>query len=272
LSRLAENNLPIAKKWEAVEGLAGAATLYTIFGIIFTLFLGGKTFFGLLAILLDICFIGAFVAVAWFTRHGANSCHGFVQTPLGNGQSDSNSPGYGANGFGFGSNANATYAPSLRLACRFNTVVFAVSIIAIFLFLVSAVWQILMIQHHKKEKRYGPSPSNNYTSGEGRRPFWKRNKTRHTTKDAEAATLGAATVHHASRPSHETSTTIGNNAYASEPKYGEAGYGQTATPAHHGHGHGHGHGNVHAPTQAGLYESQTGTYAHNHTTATNGVF
>jgi len=219
LAVLADKHLPIATKWKAVEGLTGAATLYTIFGVVFILCLGGNTFFGFLAAFLDILFVGAFVAVAIMTRHGAGSCTGNVQTPLGDGPADRNSPGYGSNGFGFGNGKTATYSPNLRLACRLNTAVFAVSIIAAFLFLITAVWQVLMVRHHKKEKKYGPSPANNYTSGSGRRPFWRRN--RRTNRDMEVA--GAVG---ASRPSAETGTTLGNNAYAPEPKYGEPGYGQ----------------------------------------------
>ncbi|KAK5948460.1 hypothetical protein OHC33_010494 [Knufia fluminis] len=221
LSVLADRDLPIAKRWQAVEGITGAATLYTIFGVLLVLFLGGKAFFGYLAVLLDILFALAFIAVAYLTRHGASSCSGNVQTPIGNGPTNSNSPGYGDNGFGFGGGENSTYFPNLGLACRLNTAVFAVSIIAIFLFLVSAIWQVLMVKHHKKEKAYGPSPSNNYTKGSGKTPFWKRNRRAKNTGDAEAATMGAT------RPSHETGTTIGNNAYGSEPKYGEPGYGDT---------------------------------------------
>merc|ERR1712230_353815 len=36
---------------------------------------------------------------------------------------------------------------------------FAVSIVNIFLFLVTAAVQFLLARHHQKEKRYGPSPS-----------------------------------------------------------------------------------------------------------------
>jgi len=227
LSVLADHDLPIANKWRAVEGMTGAATLYTIFGIILTLCLGGVAVFGFIAIILDICFVGCFAAVAYFTRHGAGSCSGFVRTPLGSGQSNSKTAGYGSNGFGFGNNENVTYLPNLHTACRLNTAVFAVSIISIFLFLLSAVWQVMMIRHHKKEKRFGPSPANNYTKGTGRTPFWKRGRKARNTRDAEAATGYGA------RPSGETGTTLGNNAYQSEPKYGEPGYGQT--PTYHDH-------------------------------------
>jgi hypothetical protein len=72
--------------WErAVAGVSGSAVLYLIFAVVLTLCLGGVAFFGLIAVLLDIAFIGAFIFVAWETRHGANSCKGYVNTPLGSG-------------------------------------------------------------------------------------------------------------------------------------------------------------------------------------------
>lgn len=223
LSVLADNDLPIAARWKAVEGISGAGVIYTICGVVLTLCLGGVAFFGFLAVVLDVLFIGGFAAIAWFTRHGANSCTGMVSTPLGDGQANGQAVGYGSNGFGFGNGENATYFPKLHLACRLNTAAFAVSVIACFLFAITAVWNVLMVRHHKKEKRYGPSPSNNYTKGSGRRPFWKRNRAKHTTKDAEAATALGGT-----RLSGETNTTLGGNAHPhTEPKFGEPGYGQT---------------------------------------------
>lgn len=234
LATLSKNNLPIANRWRAVEGLTGAATLYTLLAVLGTLFLGGNAFFGYLAAFLDVLFIGAFIVVAWFTRRGANSCTGTVSTPLGVGPANRNAPGYGSNNFGFGSSqsSSASYFPNLRSACRLNTAVFSVAIIAIFLFLLTVIWQILMVRHHKKEKRYGPSPSNGYTSGTGKVPFWKRNRKVRHTRDTEAVAvvptvMTTTTYPTAVRPSHETGTTIGNNQFASEPKYGEPGYGQT---------------------------------------------
>jgi len=88
--------------------------------------------------------------------------------------------------------------------------------------LLAALVQFLLNRHHKKEKAFGPSPTNGYTAGTARnRKFWQRKpKTTHDTyrKDAEAglavpaATTGvvAADRHHHShevRPSHDTSYT-----------------------------------------------------------------
>lgn len=226
LAVLSDHHLHIATWLRAVEGISGAAVLYLLFAVILTLCLGGVAFFAFLAVVLDIAFVGAFIYVAWETRHGANSCTGYVRTPLGNGQANAPTP-YG----------NTNWLPNLHQACQLNTATFAVSIILVFLFLITAVLQVLLVRHHKKEKRYGPGPNNNYTSGAGKRPFWKRNK-QVNTRDAEMATAGAGT-HHAMRPSHDTGytgTTTGNGVNGlDEAKYGEPGYGQTSyvAPAHH---------------------------------------
>lgn len=130
LAVLADHHLPIAQWIRAVEGLSGAATLYALLGSIFTICLGGIMFFGLLGMVLDACFVGASVAIAVMTRHGTQTCSGDVTTPLGNGPADSSAEGYGRNGFGFGSGETVTYLPNLRLACRLEKTVFAVSIIS----------------------------------------------------------------------------------------------------------------------------------------------
>lgn len=212
LAVLSDKHLHIPTWEKAVEGMSGAAVLYTIFGVLFTICLGGVRFFAFLAIVLDILFAGCFAAIAYYTRHGTDHCNsGIVNTPLGTAPANEEAPGAG----------------HFHYVCHLNEAVFAVSIINIFLFLVTAVWQILLVKHHQKEKRYGPSPSNNYTKGTkgfgGRRPFWRRNKG--NTKDAEMATAGTS---HLGRPSHETENTL-HNGYApatTEPKYGQPGYGQ----------------------------------------------
>ena len=216
LAVLSHQHMHIPTWQRAVEGMSGAACLYTIFGVLFTLFLGGVTFFALIAVILDLCFVGCFAAIAYYARHGANSCKGVVNTPLGVGLSSESAPGAGDWGY----------------VCSLNTAVFAMAILNVFLFLVTAVVQMLLARHHKKEKRFGPSPSNNYTKGTGRRAFWKRGgrKTNvQTTRDAEMATGTVPVAGY--RPSHETgmtgSTMHGTHApVATEPKYGQPGYGQ----------------------------------------------
>lgn len=214
LAVLSKHDMTIPTWEKAVEGMAGAATLYTIFGILFTLCLGGVRVLAFTAIFLDICFAGCFAAIAYFTRHGASRCTGLVNTPIGNGLATEEAPGAGDFGY----------------ACSLNTACFAVSIGAIFLFLISAVVQFMLARHHQKEKRFGPSPTNNYTKGSRKAPFWKRNRKTHSTRDAEIAAAGHHTAGPGFRHSHETGMTGstmhgGHMPATSEPKYGQPGYG-----------------------------------------------
>lgn len=60
-----------------------------------------------------------------------------------------------------------------------------------FLFLVSAALEIILSRAHKREKRYGPGPSNNYTSGYGKQRFWQRKNNKNKSKGMHDAELGA---------------------------------------------------------------------------------
>merc|ERR1712000_280465 len=66
LSVLADKNIHIPAWEKAVEGMSGAACLYLIFCVLLTLFLGGIRFFAFIAIVLDICFVGCFAAIAYY--------------------------------------------------------------------------------------------------------------------------------------------------------------------------------------------------------------
>ena len=104
----------ITPTWvKAVEGLAGAATLYGLLGIIFVYCLGGVTFFAFLGVLLDLCFTAVMIAIAIMTRHGTGKCTGTVNTPVGKGRA------------GDKSGAGLDYG----MACRLEKVTFAVSVI-----------------------------------------------------------------------------------------------------------------------------------------------
>lgn len=114
LAVLAKNDRHIATWVKAVEGLAGAATAYGLLGIIFTCCLGGVAFFAFLGVTLDVCFVGAMIAVAILTRNGVDQCTGTVDTPLGKGNAD-----------------DETFSKGLTfgLTCKLEKVVFAVAII-----------------------------------------------------------------------------------------------------------------------------------------------
>ncbi len=85
LSRRSDN--PAIPKWEkAVEGISGAAVIYTAFAVILTCFLGGITFFAFLAVFLDVLFCAAFIAIAVLARGGAKACGGVNNSPVGPGE------------------------------------------------------------------------------------------------------------------------------------------------------------------------------------------
>jgi hypothetical protein len=122
LSVEADRDVTIPRWQQAVTGMSGGVVLYTIFAVLLTCFLGGKTIFALLGIILDLLCCGAMIAIAVLTRDGASSCTGNVNTPLGNGPSDSKD--------GFGNERQQyTYSASLGSICRLNTACFAVAII-----------------------------------------------------------------------------------------------------------------------------------------------
>ncbi|GAB1208548.1 hypothetical protein APSETT445_007299 [Aspergillus pseudonomiae] len=162
-----DQNIP---QWmKATEGLSGAATLYGLLGILFSCCLGGVAFFAAVAVVLDICFVGAMIAIAIMTRNGTQQCSGRVDTPLGSGESNAESP------------SKVKY----EFACQLQKVTFAVAIIGIFFFLVSILFQVLYARHHKREKRFGPSPANDYTYGTRPRAFWRRKKNNPDTASAD---------------------------------------------------------------------------------------
>jgi len=176
------------------------------------------------------------------TRDGAHSCKGSnVKSPLGSGPDDQ-----GSNGF---DSDNVTYAVTNGTACRFNKASFCVAIIGAFIFLIAAVFQLFLGRHHKKEKRFGPSPANNYTHGStGHRRFWQRKRKVAPAaagagvfaKDAEAGHGGLTADHYVdTRPSHDTAFT-GSTVTAPGAIHGTAvgnKYDPTVTSGHGSHGY-----------------------------------
>ncbi|KYK58687.1 hypothetical protein DCS_05704 [Drechmeria coniospora] len=160
LATLYNHNLAIATSVRAVVGISGAAVLYTGVGLLLLCCLAGVLITSAVAILLDVCFIGAFIYVAYANRNGAGSCNGYLDTPFGSGQSSATVVTSG----GF------TALPSYHTACRLQTASLAVSIIAIFFFCCSIIVELLLIRQHRRDKHFGPSPANNYTSGYAANP------------------------------------------------------------------------------------------------------
>jgi len=122
LATLHNHDLYIATWIRAVEGISGAATLYTAIGLLLLCCLAGLPFTSFLAIVLDVAFAAAFIYVAVANRGGVGSCSGRVDTPFGSGNADTNVADDGNGGF--------TNLPSFHTACKLETACFAVSIVA----------------------------------------------------------------------------------------------------------------------------------------------
>lgn len=88
LANLSSNNRHIPTYERAVEGISGAAVVYTFFAFLLVCCVGGVAFFSLLAMILDLAFCGAFIYVAWANRNGAGSNSGTICTPLGCGNTN----------------------------------------------------------------------------------------------------------------------------------------------------------------------------------------
>ncbi|KAF7520369.1 hypothetical protein G7054_g12788 [Neopestalotiopsis clavispora] len=218
LAALHNHSLGIPTWVRAVEGISGAAVLYTIAGLLLLCCLAGHPFTSFIAIILDVCFIGAFIYVAVANKNGASSCRGRVNTPFGSGNSADQVTS---------STSGFTNLPTYRQACQMQTAVLAVSIVAIFFFLLSILVEFVLVRHRRKEQRFGPSPANNYTSGYGRRNkfmgMFKRRGTGGTTSGENA--LPQHTTPDQVRQSYNTeSTAVGHDGLAHH-KYGESGYG-----------------------------------------------
>ncbi|KAF4415031.1 membrane-associating domain-containing [Fusarium acutatum] len=239
LATLHNHNLHISDTIRAVEGISGVAVLYTAAALVLVCCLAGRTLSSLFAIILDVAFIGAFIYVAVANKGGASSCTGYLDTPFGKGKAGNTAEG--SDGF--------TALPSYRTACKLQSACLAVSIIAIIFFIFSIMMEVALARHHRKEKRFGPSPANDYTSGYGAKGgFLGRIFRRRKTAAAEEGHDLPEHTHpdqlDTYRQSHTTDRTAVNNypdntynkydntgfSYQ-DPKYGrQDGYGQIHYP------------------------------------------
>lgn len=118
------------------------------------------------------------------------------------------------------------------------------SLVSVF-FIISALTELGLARHRKKEQRFGPSPANNYTSGYGagggprRGVFGSLFRRNHQPNGAAAVDPNALPAHPEPdhlRQSYNTEATHVDDTLPAPGdtngyhKYGEAGYGQQ--PAH----------------------------------------
>ena len=207
LATLKRHDLTIQTWVRAVEVLAGSAALYSLVGVILLWCLAGHTMASAIALFLDICFIGCFIYIAAANRAGASTCRGdALRTPFGTSAAATKTV--------TNTRGDVVKIISFRTSCKLETACLAVSVIAV-LFLVFAFFtEILLARNHRKEKKFGPGPNNNYTSGSGKSRFgrfgggFKRNKAAHAdaAADPNALPLHAEPDH--VRESYNTEATV----------------------------------------------------------------
>ncbi|PHH79299.1 hypothetical protein CDD80_5200 [Ophiocordyceps camponoti-rufipedis] len=170
---LRNNSLRIPDSIRAIEGISGAAALYTIFAMLFVCCFGGHIMAAATAAALDLCFVGAFIYVAVVNRGGAGSCTSLQDTLYGQ--------ALAAQETALAAETNTGPVPTLESVCILTKAVLAVAIIIIILFVFTALMEVALARHHRKANRFGPSPANNYTSGYGsslwaKMPFSRRRR------------------------------------------------------------------------------------------------
>ncbi|KAH6892121.1 hypothetical protein B0T10DRAFT_483064 [Thelonectria olida] len=270
LAALHNHKISISTTVRAVEGISGFACLYTLAALLFLCCLAGRTFSSFLALLFDVAFIAAFIYVAVANKSGAGSCTGYLDTPFGKGKASQTAKG--SDGF--------TALPSYRTACKLQSACLAIAIIAIIFFCISILVTVGLARHHHREKRFGPSPQNNYTSGYGKTGgfFSKlfRRKNRQTTDPDNVLPshpLPDVNTDYNNRASHGTERTAVDAADQQEGIYNknDAGYGY---PQPQGDGRQDGYGQIHYPepddqlpahtqTQTGYHHTQQPAYNQN---------
>ncbi|KAI3401053.1 hypothetical protein diail_762 [Diaporthe ilicicola] len=228
LAAMSNHKITIPTNLRAVEGISGVAILYTALGLLLLCCLAGFTLTSFVAIVLDVAFVGAFIYVATVYKDGATSCSGSdVKTVFGSGDAnaDISSP-----------NDGGVPLAKYMTICRMQSAMLAVSIVAIVFFIISALTELALGRHRKKEQRFGPSPANNYTSGYGAGPkrglFGLRNKKRADTDGlGDPNALPMHTSPDQVRTSYNTEATrVGETSPYN--KYGEAGYNEHGTVTH----------------------------------------
>ncbi|CAK7223864.1 hypothetical protein SCUCBS95973_005323 [Sporothrix curviconia] len=162
LGKLNSADLYIPTWARAVEGLSGAAALYSLLGILLLWWLAGRMLTFIAAIVLDICFIGGFVYIATANRGGSGNCNrDSIRSPFGTGDADTDRI--------VNRSGTLVNIPSFRVSCRLQKACLAVAIIAIGFLLFAMAVEFFLWRNYRKEKKFGPGPNNGYTSGSGRR-------------------------------------------------------------------------------------------------------
>lgn len=231
MAAMSNHSITIPTNLRAVEGISGAAVLYTAVGLLLLCCLAGFTLTSFIAMVLDAAFLGAFIYIATVYKDGASSCSGSnVRTVFGTGDANADIQS---------SDDGGVPLAKYMTICRMQSAILAVSIVAIVFFIISALTELALGRHRKKEQRFGPSPANNYTSGYGSKRRGLFGLRRNKRADADGLGDPNALPMHTSpdqvRTSYNTEATrVGEGSPYN--KHGEAGYNEhgTATHAHPG--------------------------------------
>ncbi|KAK6519244.1 hypothetical protein TWF281_003080 [Arthrobotrys megalospora] len=176
---LSNRNL-MSGRVHAVEIISAAGLAWSIFALVSSIWLLQKSFFQFLTIVGDVLFVGGFITISVLLRDSVDGdCN------------DNNLlvPWLQRGG------------PNLNANCHIIKGIFIVSIILCVLFFLTVLTALLAHRSSKKDRAYGPSPSNNYTYGRG-----KRNKNRDLETAAVAGPALAPPLTD-NRASHESKFT-----------------------------------------------------------------
>lgn len=122
LATMADHDIKIPTSLRAVEGISGIGVVYTAIGLLLLCCLAGLAFTSFIAILIDVAFIGAFIYVATVYRNGASSCTGTnVKSIFGTGNAGADVSS---------AKDGSVPLPTYKTACRMETAMLAVSIVA----------------------------------------------------------------------------------------------------------------------------------------------
>ncbi|KAI5461162.1 hypothetical protein BGZ63DRAFT_424080 [Mariannaea sp. PMI_226] len=259
LATLHNHKITINTSVRAVAGISGSACLYLAGSLLVLCCLAGRTFPSFLAVLFDAAFIGAFIYVAVANKSGAGSCDGYLDTPFGKGKAGDTAKG--SKGF--------TALPSYHVACKLQSACLAIAIIAIIFFVISILMTVALARHHHREKRFGPGPQNNYTSGYGKAggsggggffsSLFRRKSNRTTDPDSMLPAHPLPdTVYHSREGTATDSTAVNSDVDQQEGIYnkydaghtgytGYTGYGGYGYPQPSAQGRQDGYGHIHYP-------------------------
>ncbi|KAF3935426.1 hypothetical protein ABW20_dc0105250 [Dactylellina cionopaga] len=172
----------------AVEVISGAGFLWAVFALVFSICLLQKSFFQFFLVIGDLLFLGGFIAIPILLRNAWGNCN------------DTN-----------------LYVPwlqrggnHLKANCEIIKGIFIVSIALCVLFFLTVLTAFLAHRSTKQDRAYGPSPSNNYTSGRGKRNRGGDLETAAMTGPALAPPLTDTRASHESKYTDVTDKTNGD--------------------------------------------------------------